>query len=78
MIARMKSIARVVSELFNLLVTVAIFLGIVSALVYASALVLERGITDYGLLAGILIATPFVAVIWIAGVMFGAWLRTAK
>lgn len=78
MVARAKAFFRLIYALMMVSLTVAVYALAFCALAYGTILILGSTVGSYGLFGGILIAVPFVIALWMAGLFFGAWLRTAK
>lgn len=78
MLGRLKTFFRVAFGLAQLCFTALMYVAVFAGLAIASFFILERGISDYGLLAGILVSLPFIAVVWFGALGIGAWLATAK
>jgi len=78
MFDRIKSFFRITFGLAQMCIIALLYIAVFASLIVVSFLILDRGVTDYGLLAGILVSLPFIAVVWFGALGIGAWLATAK
>lgn len=77
MIEKLKAAGLMIRGLFEFCLITGALLAILAAVLSASAWILNVGVEDYGLLGGVLIAVPFLVVVWGLGLYVAGTVRRA-